>query len=136
MPGKKVMRWARMFVGAYDLSGDARVFNSMDNSVGDADLSGWSDAHHWFVTDGHRLVGIKGWQGFLNDAAAGAWAVLKQVAAAPVGQIVTVAFGSGNEPALGDATYQLAGFQVTDNGVNDSGRPVINVDFFMDAGDY
>src|SRR5258708_1357839 len=110
MPGKnKVMRWARMFVGGYALSGDARIFGSLDNGMGDAAIMGRNDSVHWILRDGHRVVGIKGWQGFLNAAAAGAWAVLKQAAA--TAQIVTVAFGSGNEPALGDAVYMLVGTQ-------------------------
>lgn len=135
MPGKnKVLRWARMFIGGFDLSGDARTFGEARNSLGEADMVGWSDAVHWFIPDGHRVVGISKWQAFLNDATAGAWTKLKQATATQ--RVLTLAFGSGAEPALGDAAYVLAGVQFADLHSLDGNAPVLNVDFDVDAGQY
>jgi hypothetical protein len=135
MPGKnKVLRWVRMFIGAYDMSGDARTFGELRNGIGEVDMLAWSDAVHWFLPDGHRVKGVDKWQAFLNDAAAGAWTLLKQAAATQ--RVLTIAFGSGAEPALGDATYILAGTQFTDLNTLDAMAPTLNVSLDEDAGQY
>ncbi len=135
MPGRnKVSRWMRAFVGGYDLSGDARTLGVLENSYGDADMMAWSDWGHNFLVDGHRKVGVTGFQAFLDDAASGAWSVLKQ--AASTTRQVTMAFGSGAEPALADAAYILAGAQAKDNEGHDANKPVLNADFYQDQPQY
>ncbi len=126
----KLQRFMRLYCGGYDLSGDARVLSSLDNKFAWVDLTGWSDAIRAGLADGQRQVGVRGFQALLNDAAAGAFTALKN---ADNTQIVSVALGSGTEPAVSDPAYLLASAQISDNAGWDGRAAAINADFVPDA---
>ncbi len=129
-----ILRWTRIFVGGYDLSGDAMSFSKLENSFGDYDMLGWSESVHNSLSDGFRVVGIEDFQAFLNDAAARAWTILRQ--SAPTTRQVSVLFGAGAEPVIGSKAYLLGGIQISDESSFDSGRGVLKAKFLNDASQY
>lgn len=134
MAGKnKVRRWMRALVGGYDLSGDSRTFQSLDNKVDFVDLTGWNQSVHSGLSDGQREIGVKGFQALLNDSASRAFAVLKDAAQ---NYPVSVLFGGGAEPALGDPAYLIAAVQALSTVGLDGKAPVIQADFLPDAPHY
>lgn len=127
MAGKnKSLRWTRLYAGGYDLSGDARVFSSLDNQFEDADLTGWSNAVRTFLAGSPREAGVRGLQVLMNDAAAQGFAVLKDAGSA-IGLVI--AFGGGAEPAVADPVYMLPGIQLGAEISLDGNVPVLAGDF-------
>lgn len=134
MAGKdKILRYMRAYVGGYDLSGDARTFSSLDFSMGEIEMMGWSDTMRYYLADGMGVVGMRGFQAFVNDAAGHAFPVMKD---APNNLDVVIAFGGGAAPALGDPAYLVAGLQPGGNVQLDGSRPVIQGDFIPGQGSY
>lgn len=130
MTGKdKLLRWARVFVDGYDLSGDVLVVGRLLNSFGEVPMGGLSNAVKYFLADQVRQVGIRGLQSFLNDATDGAFTVLKNGG----GDLASVLFGGGAEPAIGDPAYLLGGVQLGEEANFDSGRAVFQADLLPDA---
>lgn len=128
MTGKKILRWARAFADEFDLSGDARTFDGLDNAMEGVDMHGWSDSHHWFLPDLLRQIGVKGFQALLNDATSGAFTALKD---RPV-TVFSLAFGDGAEPAVGDPAYLIGGAQFKDTAGWDGQAAVIQADILTD----
>lgn len=124
----KIVRWARIFVGAYDLSGDARTFSSCDSEFSEAETTGWSEGIHTFLTSGQRMAGVRGYQALLNDAAGRSYAALAQSTGTQNTFPVTLMFGGGNAPAVPDPAYLMDGVQLSDAVTFDGGVAVITTD--------
>ncbi|MCC6192066.1 MAG: hypothetical protein IT318_23805 [Anaerolineales bacterium] len=131
MAKNHLLRWARLYANGFDLSGDARTFASVENMLGEIDLTGWSEAVHNFIDDGYRQVGLRGFQALLNDAAGRAFAILKTN---PTGVEISLLLGGGAEPVAGDPAYLLGAAQFQDRAGLDGGAFVINADFLPQAG--
>ena len=108
----KTLRYMRLHVGGYDLSGDARTFSNLDSSFGEADVTGWSEAVHNYLSEGRRNVGIGGLQVLMNDDAARAYTILKDGA---VALPITIFFGGGGEPVAPDSAYILPALTIASN---------------------
>lgn len=131
-PGKnKLLRYTRLFVGGYDLSGDSRNLDSLDNSYTAVDLTGWSEAVRNGLADMLRATGVRGYQAYINDLAAGAFGVLKEPAA---GLELSVLLGGNAEPVTGDPAYILAGVQLSAQASFESAAGVLKADFVPEAG--
>ena len=126
-----LLRWTRLYANGYNLSGDARTFASLENMLGEVDVTGWSEAVRNYLADGMRMVGVRGFQALLNDAASGAFGVLKNN---PSGLELSLLFGGAGEPAIGDPAYLLGALQLMDNAGLDGQAHVINADFLPQAG--
>lgn len=124
----KLLKYARIYVNGYDLSGDARTFDSLDCQFGDQDMSGWSNQTRMYLADQRLIVGVRGFQALLNDAAAGAYTILKTPTGVTQKQ-VSVLFGGGAAPAAGDLAYLLAGAQLNDQSGLDGQALNIKADF-------
>ena len=135
MTGKnKSLRWTRVLVGGYDISGDARTFNTLLNNWDEADLTGISNAVRNGLPGSARRTGAQGLQALLNDtASSGAHAILKS---ANHSDRLSVLFGGGAEPAAGDAAYLLRSIQLSDPRGFDALAAVLTADFFPDASQF
>ena len=129
----KILRYARIFVGGYNLSGDALTFGSLDNRYEGVDCTGWNETVRNFLSDDRLQVGVRGFQALMNDATGRAFTELKD---APNTSQVSLLFGGGGEPAPGDPAYLLPSVQIMDTASMDGGKGVINADFLMDASQY
>lgn len=129
----KLLRFARLYVGGYDLSGDARTVSSLDNRVGEVDITGWSELVRNYVSDDLRQTGIRGFQALMNDTAGRAYAILKD---AENSHIVSYCFGGGGEPAVPDPAYLLHSVQMMDTAGLEGQAAIINADFLPHAGNY
>jgi hypothetical protein len=122
-----------MLIGSYNLSGDARALEGLDNSVEPIDMTAWADDTRYFMK-GLKRLGITGFQALLNDEAAGAFSILKN---ADVEAPLSLLFGSGAEPAVGDPVYLLsAGMQISSMGEFAGGAAVLKADFIVDTEEY
>jgi len=126
----KLLRWARLYAGAYDVSGDAKGFGSADNSFGEVDMTGWSESVNNFLCDDRRVVGIHGFTAHMNDAAL---RTATSIQANPASAAVTMAFGAGAAPAAGDVAYLLPPLQIQDMVSFDGGAAIFSADFICDA---
>lgn len=130
----KLMRHLRIFIGGYNLSGDARTFSSLDNKFEGVDVSGWSEFVRNFLVDGWRQVGVRGFQALLNDATGRAFAQLKD---AENTSRLSLLFGGGGEPAVGDPAYLMSSIQLSDLAGWDGRAAAIGpMDFLPDAAQY
>lgn len=133
----KIIRWARVYVGGYDLSGNARNFSRLENSFQAVDMTVWNDVTKKYLSDKQRRVGIRGFQALLDDSAAGAFSVMKSPYTTPTR--VTLAFGGSAEPSNGDPAYFLSAAQLNDKSEQIAQAGVIRGDWLPDpgtAGDY
>jgi len=130
----KVTRWARLYVGGYDLSGDLRTFGTLDNSYEAADLTGVSEAARNFAAADSRQVGVQGVQVLMNDTAStGAFTLLQDADAA---SLLTIAMGGGGEPAAGDPSYHIPTRQMMDMVTMDGSSGILQADFRQDQLQY
>jgi len=127
----KLMRWARLYVGGYDISGDSRTMSTADIVFGEADITGWSEAVFNFLRDGRLATGITGYQSIMNDTATTGSVALLQDGNA---QNLSLFFGGAGEPAIPDPAYLLPAVQLMDNMSIDSNVALINADFKPQAG--
>lgn len=121
----KLLRWLRLYAGGYDLSGDARTIGELLNTFGEVEMFGWSHATKYYTTDGVRQVGIRGFQALMNDAAAGAFSILKNNTVTAV----SACLGSLAEPTVGDLAYLLSTAQIKDTLGWDGQAAAITADF-------
>ena len=135
MAGKnKMLRWARLYAGGYDLSGDARhALGSLDNSFEELDYTGWSEACRNYLSGDRRTVGIRGFQAAMNDVAGRSIDVLTQT---PAVVAVTLAIGDGAAPAAADLAYLMPPVQIADRASFDAGVGILTADFPFDASQY
>lgn len=130
-PGKnKLLRYARLFLNGYDLSGDSRNLDSLDNSFGIIDLTGWSESVRNGLADMQRVTGVRGYQTFINDLSSGAFTQMKEPAA---GHEFSLLLGGNAEPVSGDPAYLLAGVQMNSQASFDGGAGVLKADFLPQA---
>lgn len=129
----KVLRYARLYVGAYDLSGDARTVGSLDNSTEGVDMTGWSESVKNFLPEGRRVVGIRGFQALANDATAGAFTILKD---SPNEYICSFGLGGGGDPAVPDPAYLVYAQQLIDTMGWDGQAAAIGADFIPSSSQY
>lgn len=125
-------RYARVYVGGYDLSGDHRDFGSLINKCAHVDNSGIDDDFIHYLAD-RREVGITGYKALLDDATGKSVTALQSL---PAVAAVTVALGNGAAPIAGDLAYMLPAVQMGDIVSPEGGIYVVQADFEMDYGDY
>lgn len=132
MAGKdKLMRGVRCLVGGYDLSGDTRTLGSLDNKADEVDMTALSDGIGNVLAD-RRIVGVRGYQAFMNDAAGRASAVLQTP---PHSLVLSILIGSaGAEPTVGDMAYILPAVQLADAAEFSSKAGLFATDFPLNAG--
>ena len=57
-----------MYVGAYDLSGDALTISNMQNEFASAQVTGWSEQIRNFISASFREnISINGFRALMND---------------------------------------------------------------------
>jgi hypothetical protein len=130
----KLLRHARIYIGGYDLSGDARTVSSLDSRFGEVDITGWSEFVKNFLPDWHLQAGVRGFQALLNDTAGRAFNRLKD---AENSSQLSFCFGGGGEPAVPDPAYHLPSIQLGDMAGCDGKAAAIGpMDFLPDAGQF
>lgn len=129
----KILRWARLYISGYDLSGDARTFGNLANGMGEIDRTGWNEAHKNFLGDDQRMVGISDLQVIFNDATGKSFDRLDTEAD---NSLIDIVFGGGGEPAIGDPAYMLRSEQIAAVANVDARLGVLNANFAADAGQY
>jgi len=134
-PGKnKLMKYARVYTGGYNISGDAQAVGSLGLGFGEVDMTGWSNSSMQFLTDKYLNAGIEGFQAHMNDtASSGSLANLQNPSA---GQEVSFLFGGNAEPDYGDPAYFLAGSQMSANVTFNAGATILNATWRADTVDY
>lgn len=135
-PGKnKIMRYARLFFGGFDLSGDSRVFSSCDWQCGEVDMTGWNQSIRNYLPDQFFEAGIRGYNAFMNDTPlSGAFTLLKTADGGVTPANVSLFFGGNAEPTYGDPSYSLSAAQMSGQTTQDGGAFVIAADFLPLAG--
>lgn len=123
----KLTRFARMYVGGYDLSGSTRTVGSLDNMFEGVDLTGWSQLVRNEIADKVRQVGIRGYQALMDDtASSGSFSVLKD---GNNSYAASLLMGGGAAPAVGDPAYHIPAVQMTDLAGWDGKAAAITADF-------
>lgn len=130
MAKNKLLRYARIIVGGYNLSGDARVVDNLLNNMGEAEMTGWDESVKNYLADKVRNVGIRGFQAILNDATGRGFDVLKN----PGDEVLSFLFGSGGDPDFGDPAYLMSAIQMMDNASFDGAKGIITADFLPKQG--
>lgn len=127
----KIIRYTRMYVNGYDLSGDARTFSTIEDSFAEADMTGWSESVFNFLAEQRRMTAVRGFQALANDtASSGAYSVLNSPG--NTSMVLAMCFGGGGEPAVPDPAYFMAGLQVADPVGFDGASVAITADFLPD----
>lgn len=132
-PGKnKLLRYARLYLDGYDLSGDSRTLSSLDYSATELDFTGWDNSIRQFLSDQFILTGIRGYQAFINDASDKSFDALTPLPSSVV--YVSMLFGGNAEPETGDPAYLLPSAQMGDQASFDGGVGVLSTDFLPISG--
>ena len=126
----KLVRFCRLYVGGYDLSGDALTFSSGDNNYGEIEMTGWSDINMSYFKDSVRMTGLRGFQALANDTAGRAYDQLKTTGGS---SRVSLHMGGGGVPTYGDPAYLLPSVQTASVLSIDSMRAVLTADFLPDV---
>ena len=130
----KVLRWARVYVGAYDLSGDALQVSNMRNEFGFAPVTGWSEAVRNYVSSSVREnVSINGFRALINDDTGRAFTILKS---STNDNPISFVFGGGGEPAIPDPAFLMPATQINDRTSFANNIGIIEADFIYDAKQY
>lgn len=123
----KIVKNTRLYLGGYDVSGDSRTLGTIDNSFGEVDLTGWSEAVMNYLS-GRRSTSLRGYQALMNDtASSGAFTILKSPSNTELGLIFAVGGASG--VAIGDPAYHLPAVQVSNPIGWDGEAAAISADF-------
>lgn len=112
-----LLRYTRIYAGAYNVSGDTRSIGTLDCSTSAVELWGLPDSMKYSCSDLLLSAGIADVKVLMNDAATKGFAVLKN---RPV-VVASVLLGSGAEPATGDPAYSMGGAQFVDNSAWEGG---------------
>jgi hypothetical protein len=132
----KLERYTRLYIGGYDLSGDSRSFSAAVSAFNPVDMTGWSELVRNYMADGYLQAGLTGYQALMNDATGRAFEQL-QLAADSISSQLSLCFGGGGEPAVGDPAYVLPSVQMNDLIGFDSNAAVLSgIDFMLDATQY
>lgn len=130
MAKDKLLRFLRVLVGGYDLSGDAREIGTIGGAPTQVPMTGWSNAVQNFLA-GRREYGVTGFQAFLNDtASSGAHSVLKAPASS---NQVSFMLGSMAEPTVGDPAYVMPAMEFSAPTTFNEQAAVLTADFMPDA---
>lgn len=132
MAGKdKLVRGVRVLLGGYDLSGDTRTLNQLDNNAAEVEFTGLSNAVGNFLAD-RRAVGVRGYQAYMNNTASSGASAL--MASAPNNHVLSVLIGSGGaEPTVGDMAYILPAVQLADPVEFSTKAGLFATDFLLNA---
>lgn len=129
-PGKnKLLRYLRVYVNSYDLSGDARTVSSLDNTLSEINMTGLNATVSQFLPDQIRMVGVRGLRCFGNDDTGGAHTILKNPGGSVAATNCAFALGGNAEPEVGDPVYMLISSQMSAGGSFDGGAYVLDADF-------
>jgi len=126
----KILRYARVFYGGYDLSGDALTVDTMENMYDEADFTGWDESIRNYLSSGILNVGVTGFQCLMNDATNQSMDNLKSSSDSSQ---ISFLFGGGGEPAIGDPAYLLASIQMQSTVSFEGLRGVLQADFMSDS---
>ena len=129
----KVLRWARLYISGYDLSGDARSFGSLANGITEVDRTGWDEAHRNFISDDQRMVGISDLQVIMNDTSGRAY---NRLITEANNALIDLLFGGAGVPAIGDPAYMLRSEQISAVVSLDARLGVMSANFAADAAQY
>ena len=132
----KLLKWMRVYIHAYDLSGDTRTFAALSNGYDVASMLGVNQSVNWFMASSGRILGLRGYQALLNDATGGAFTRLKQTAGSPTTTRLSAAFVCGGEPAVGDPAYVMNSIQIDDRASFDAAKGILTADFLVDRAQY
>jgi len=130
----KLLKDARIYVGGYDLSGDALSVSSLDFAYGSADVTGWSESVRNFISSSRVTTGIQGFQALMNDSTGQAWDRLKNDVDRDTQ--LTFGFGGGGSPAVGDPAYHLPSIAMDDVMSMTGNRAVLATSFLFDSSQY
>lgn len=126
----KIIPLTRVYLGGYDLSGDAREISTIDATHNEADMTGFSNAIFNYIPE-RMITGVRGFKALMNDATSGAWAHL--AAPGSTSRQLSICLGGGGEPAAGDPAYHLPAVQVSNPTGVDGNAWVVTADFVPDA---
>lgn len=126
----KILRWARLIYGGYDLSGDARTIGTMENQFEEADTTAWNESVRNYLSSGIVNVGITGFQAIMNDATNRS---MDNLQSASDSSRVSVMLGGGGEPTIGDPAYLLASIQMSSSVNFDNHVGMLQADFMSDS---
>jgi hypothetical protein len=130
----KLLKWMRVYMGGYDISGDLRTFGSIENGYEGADMLGVSETTRNYLAGGNLMTSITGLQILMNDtASSGAFTLLKS---APKARKVSFHFGGGAAPAVGDPAYVLSGVHLSDAVAIDQASGVLTAPLIYDTRTY
>jgi len=129
----KILRWTRIIVGGYDLSGDARTFSTFENQFGAANVHGINEELVNYLSDGVREVGISGFRCLMNDTTNRSMDLLDT---GDVANQISVLFGGGGEPAIPDPAYLLPSREMRIGTSFDASVGVLDTDFLFDSAQY
>lgn len=108
MAGKRVGKWARIFIDGYSLT--AKISNvAPNNAFTEVEVSGYGQDKNYLAGQGDGTLVI---DGFFDATANQTHDALKTLASGDNAQIVTVAYGNNAAPVAGDATITLRGNQM------------------------
>ena len=125
----KLLRYCRLYLDEWDLSGDSRMFSTLQSEMSDVDMTVWTDpVVKKSLADGYRMVGVMGYQALINDAAGHAHAELKDPLTSGA-RVVSLLLGGGGVPEAGDPAYIIGGAQMGDPRTFDAGAAIITADF-------
>lgn len=131
----KILRWVRLYLDYANLSGDSRTFSSADNIFEGVDFTGWSNSVRNYLADGVRQVALRGYQAIMHKNASGNGALDLLITYAGSRQSeLSLLFGSGAEPAVGDPAFLMHSVQLGAGAAFDGGAGVLQADFLPDAG--
>lgn len=130
----KLLRYLRLFLGGYDLSGDSRSFDSLDNQFAEIDTTGWNESIRTFLADQIRIVGLRGYSAFLNDTtSSGSFPNLNAPNTVLPG-VLTLCQGGNAEFEAGDPAYLMRSVQLVGQAAMENGIATINGDFLPLSG--
>jgi hypothetical protein len=100
---KKIGKWARIWIEGYELA--TRTSDvTFPRAHDEVEVSGYGQDKQYLAGQAESSVAL---DGYLDDAAGGTHAALKDLASGDASQIVSVALGANADPTTGDPTFHL-----------------------------
>lgn len=126
----KLQKYCRIYIGGYDLSGDAVTFGEAGNAYEEVDMTGWDeDLKTW--SGGMRTGGLSGFQSIMNATSNRSHDIMK---APNQEKDLSLFFGGGGDPAIGDPAYLLPGNFISSSVGLTGGRPLYTGEFWLKPG--
>lgn len=124
--GRTTQRWARFYMGGYDVSGFSRSIGLLDWTFDEANLTALADAAKGYLPAGCEITPTMLNGNFDNTPTSSIHAI---ASAAGLSWVTSAALGMNAEPAQGDPVFcgrfQQAGYQAAEDG----GAMVVSVPF-------